>query len=33
MRWSQMVFWQHKRDIEYAYKIAGEPILATKKTK
>lgn len=24
---------QHRRDVEYAYKIAGEPIIATKKAK
>lgn len=24
---------QHKRDVEYAYKIVGEPIIATKKVK
>jgi len=24
---------QHKRDVEYAYKVAGEPIIATKKAK
>ena len=24
---------QHKRDVAYAYKVAGEPIIATKKVK
>jgi len=24
---------QHKRDVEHAYKVAGEPIIATKKAK
>ena len=24
---------QHRRDVEYAYKVAGEPIIATKKAK